>query len=109
MRSTVDYLDAVKAKLGLPSDYAAAKVLGITRAAASRYRTGLSTFDDEVCFKVAEILDLNPLEVIVAARTERAKETDAKTRWERHWENFSQSFPSLVLRADARQMDLWPV
>jgi transcriptional regulator with XRE-family HTH domain len=109
MRTTVDYLDALKAKLGLPSDYAAAKLLGVTRSAASRYRTGVSTFDDEVAVRVAELLEINPLEVIFALRAERAANEDARTRWEGYWENFSQSFLSPVSRADARQLSLWPV
>jgi transcriptional regulator with XRE-family HTH domain len=109
MRTTVDYLDAVKAKLGLPSDYAAAKALRIAHSAISRYRNGKGSFDDEVAFRVAEILDINPLEVIVSARAERALNDDARSRWEGYWENFSRSFQSPVSRADARQLSLWPV
>lgn len=108
MRNTVDYLDALKAKLGLPSDYAAAKLLGVSRAACSRYRTGVSTFDDEVAFKVAEFLEINPLEVIVSARAERALSEDARARWEGYWEDFSANFRLPVFRADARQLSFWP-
>lgn len=107
MRTTVEYLDAVKARLDLPSDYAIAKVLGITRAAVSRYRNGHGVFDDEVCFAVAEILDINPLEVIVAAQSERAKNDDSKAKWESYWENFSANFRSPVFPADARQLRLF--
>jgi transcriptional regulator with XRE-family HTH domain len=109
MRTTVEYLDDIKATLGLPSDYAIAKALRIAHSAVSRYRHGKGSFDDEVAFRVAEILEINPLEVIVASRAERAVSEDARTRWQGYWENFSQSFPSLVSRADARQLTLWPV
>lgn len=44
MKTTVEFLDAVKARRDLPSDYAAAKVLGVTRAAVSRYRLGQGFF-----------------------------------------------------------------
>lgn len=107
MRTTVDYLDALKAKLGLPSDYAAAKLLGVSRAACSRYRTGVSTFDDEVAFKVAELLEINPLEVIVSARAERAANEDARSRWESYWDNFSANFRLPVSPADTRQLRLF--
>lgn len=109
MMTTADYLDAIKAKLGLTSDYAVSKVLGVRTSSVSRYRNGVSAFDDEVCFKVGELLDVNPLEVIVAVRAERALNDDARSRWEGYWEKFSQSFPLLVSRADARQLRLWPV
>lgn len=102
MKTTVEYLDALKEKLNLPSDYAAAKALGVTRAAVSRYRTGVGSFDDEVCFTVAEILGVNPLEVIVAARAERSTKTGGREKWERNWENFSRNFRSLVSPANAR-------
>lgn len=109
MMTTVEYLDEVKAKLGLPSDYAAAKALGVANSAVSRYRHGKGTFDDLVAFKVAEILEINPLEVICAINHERAANDEQRERWTARWENFSSNFRSLVSRADARQISLWPV
>ena len=103
MKTTIQYLDAVKARLGIESDYGVAKALGITRAAVSRYRTGVGTFDDEVAMTVAEILKINPLEIIVASRAERAKNDVQRKKWERSWENFSRNFRSLVSPANARQ------
>ena len=107
MRTTVEYLDAVKAKLGLPSDYAAAKALRIAHSAISRYRNGKGSFDDEVAFRVAEILDINPLEVIVSARAERAANEEARSRWESYWDNFSANFRLPVSPADTRQLRLF--
>jgi hypothetical protein len=109
MMTTIEYLDAVKARLDLPSDYAAAKALGVVNSAVSRYRHGKGTFDDLVAFKVAEILGINPLEVICAINHERAANDEQRESWTTRWENFSQSFQSLVSRADARQLTLWQV
>ncbi|WP_060013245.1 helix-turn-helix domain-containing protein [Burkholderia ubonensis] len=106
MKTTAQWLDAVKARLDLPSDYAAAKVLGVTRSAVSAYRNGRATFDDDVAFLVADILDVNPLEVIVSSRAERAKSEDQRHAWEGRWEKFSRNFRSLVLPANARQISL---
>ena len=39
---TVEYLDAIKAKLLLPSDYAIAKTLGVTYQSIQAYRSGRS-------------------------------------------------------------------
>jgi predicted transcriptional regulator len=85
MKTTGDYLDAVKAKLDLPSDYATAKALGVTRAAVSRYRLGQSAPDDLVCARIAEILELEPMEVIAAIHFERATEPKARALWESIW------------------------
>lgn len=107
MRTTVEYLDAIKARHGLPSDYAIAKRLGLTTQAISRYRHGLSYFDDDACIRVAEALEINPLEVIVSANIERSKNAQAKAKWEGYWENFSANFQSPVFPADARQLRLF--
>ena len=92
MPTTVEYLDAVKVELGLQSDYAVSKVLSVTRATVSRYRRGASVFDDEVCFEVAMILDLNPFEVLVASHLERAKDAETKAKWLGYWKDFSARF-----------------
>ncbi|WP_250479133.1 MULTISPECIES: helix-turn-helix transcriptional regulator [unclassified Caballeronia] len=101
MKTTVQWLDAVKARLDLPSDYAAAKILCVTRQSASGWRNGRQTFDDEVCLRVAEILDVNPFEVMASVRIERIKEDDRRSLWEHALEKFSAGFRTLVLRANA--------
>ena len=85
MKTTVEYLDAVKAKLDLPSDYAAAKHLRVTRAAVSRYRGGDGTFDDTTAVRVAEILGVDPMELIAAMNAERARDDETRALWERLW------------------------
>lgn len=74
MKTTAEYLDAIKARHHLPSDYAVAKMLGITRAAVSRYRNNEGTFDDPVSIRAAELLDLDPEEVILSGYVARAKD-----------------------------------
>jgi len=85
MKSTVQYLDAVRERLDLPSDYATAKALGVTRAAVSKYRLGHSLPDDLVCAKIAEILGVETLEVIAAINYQRSKSDDARALWESIW------------------------
>lgn len=97
MRNTIDYLDEVKLKLHLPSDYAAAKVLGVTKASVSKYRVGKGTFDDRTAVVVAHILKIDPLRVISDSNRERAK--DEKTRT--FWEKFSEGFWILAYPAKA--------
>lgn len=85
MKTTVHYLDEVRKRLDLPSDYAAAKALGVTTAAVSRYRNGIGGFDDITAARVAEILDIDPLEVIAACNYERAKDARSRAVWETIW------------------------
>ena len=85
MKSTVQYLDAAKCHLGIPSDYALAKALGVTRAAVSKYRMGTSLPDDLVCAKIADILGCEPMEVIAAINYQRSKTDDARSLWEGIW------------------------
>ncbi|UEP45627.1 DUF3693 domain-containing protein [Burkholderia sp. B21-005] len=85
MKTTLEYLDAVREKLDLPSDYAAAKHLHVTRAAVSRYRQGDATFDDTTALRVAAILDIDPMEVIAAVNAERARDDETRSLWETAW------------------------
>lgn len=101
MPTTVEYLDAVKDKLGLRSDYSASKALGITRCTVSRYRRGECVFDDEICFAVAMILDIDPIEVVISAHLERAKDAKTKAKWLRYWTDFSSRFTVAQVGHDA--------
>lgn len=85
MKSTVQYLDEMKDRLGVESDYALAKALGMTRAAVSKYRTGYSMPDDLACAKIAEVLGVEPMEVIAAINYQRSKTDDARRLWESIW------------------------
>ncbi|MBY4945092.1 hypothetical protein K6V92_00440 [Cupriavidus respiraculi] len=102
MKTTLQYVDAVKAKLNLPSDYAIAKALGVTRAAVSSYRNQRTFFDDLTAVRVAEILGLNPMEVIAAANRERAKSEDARRVWSGLFDRFAANFDSLRKQSGMR-------
>jgi hypothetical protein len=85
LKTTIEYLDAIKSRLDLPSDYAAAKALGVTRAAVSNYRNGKSSFDDCVAIKAAELLNIEPMEVIAACHAESARDAGMYRFWENVW------------------------
>lgn len=73
MFKTIELLDKLKAAYHLPSDYATAKKLGITQSAVSKYRNKRSTLDDSVAIEVAELLELEPLQVVASMNFERAE------------------------------------
>lgn len=99
MKTTVEYLDAIKVRLDLPSDYAVAKALGLTRAAVSKQRLGHSVFDDTTALRVAEILGVDPMEVISAANAERARDEETRRLWERAWGKVTGATAAVAIAA----------
>ncbi|WP_250479029.1 MULTISPECIES: DUF3693 domain-containing protein [unclassified Caballeronia] len=85
MKTSSQYLDAAKTELDLPSDYALAKALGVTPSTISKYRLGRSAPDDLVCARIAEILSLEPMEVIAAVHYERSTDERARELWSSIW------------------------
>lgn len=81
MKTTIDFLDGIKESQGVDSDYMTAKLLGVTRATVSRYRCGLSHFDDATAMKAANLLGIDAGYVIACAHRERAKTAEEKAVW----------------------------
>lgn len=78
MKSLKNYLDECKEKTG--SDYATAKALGFDRATLSQIRSR-GTMKDENAVKVAELLGIEPGEVLLAAAMARSQGA-VRTAWE---------------------------
>jgi transcriptional regulator with XRE-family HTH domain len=100
--TSLEYLEAVKSRLGISSDYALAARLGITRSAVSKFQKG-AVFGDDVALSVAEILNVPPISVIAAANAERSKTPEQKARWMGLMEKFSGSFRNLLSPWDGRE------
>lgn len=81
MKTTLDYLSEAKQRLGLKSDYALAKELGISEGSIGHYRNGRRVLDDYTAAKLAEALEIDPLEVIAAANAEREKDEKKREYW----------------------------
>jgi len=79
MNISAKYLDFLQEKTETGSDYAVSKLLGVSANRISNYRCGRSKFDDEMAVRVANALDIEPMEVIAAIKLEYCKEKeDAK-------------------------------
>lgn len=74
MKTTVQYLDAVKRELGISSDYALAKHLELTKQAISQLQSGARGMSPTTAARVAVILGLDPLVVIADAELERGSD-----------------------------------
>ena len=87
MKTVDNYLDLLKKKYEIKSDYALAKFLGISKQRITTYRQGRSSFSTEFCIIVAKFLGLEPLEVIAAMQAMREKDSLSRTFWkETHYQ-----------------------
>lgn len=103
MKTTVYYLDAVKAKKQFPSDYALAKFLGITQSSVIAFRNGRSAMGIETCIKVGEVLGIDSHIIYADGQLERAKTPEAKSFWLATSEKFSLGFKLLLSGAGPRR------
>lgn len=77
------FLDDAIARQGLKNDAALAKSLGVVQSAVSHYRTGRRSMDNEVCLRLAQLLDMdNPMPIIMAADMDRAERAGQRSLWE---------------------------
>jgi len=74
------YLEAVKDRYDLSSDYALAEKLGIAQPEANLMRRGLKIPKPELCMKIANLLNKNPVELLLIAQKDKAPSA-AKEYW----------------------------
>lgn len=98
MKTTVEFLDAVKASKSVPSDYALAPVLGVTRSQISRFRNGKDYLGDSTAIRVAELLELPPAFVVACVHAERSKEKAEFSLWQGIAARFE---PSICIMSNA--------
>jgi DNA-binding XRE family transcriptional regulator len=103
MKTTNQYLDEVKTRLRLPSDYALAKTLGVTTSSVVSFRNGRSAVGIETAMKIAEILGIDEHQVYGDGQLERAKTPAVHTFWKEVSEKFSVSFLNLLSGAGPRR------
>lgn len=86
--TTIEYIDALRAHLGLSSDYQLARELRVTRSAVSKYRTGQTTADETTALRIAELLNIDPARVLADVAAERSRTPEARTVWRRMAQTF---------------------
>ena len=74
------YLEAIKERYDLGSDYALAEKLGIAQPDANLIRRGLKIPKPEICIKIARLLEKNPVELLLIAQKDKAP-SSAKQYW----------------------------
>lgn len=78
MNKAAELLNKCKEKLEISSTYALSKQSEISEQNLSRYYNGEQSPDDYTCFKIAEILELDPAYVIASIRAESEKNEKKK-------------------------------
>lgn len=78
---TPDYLDKLKEHLKLPSDYALAAHLGVTRGYVSKLRTGREPMSHELAMHCADTLGIHRAIVLLDLEKERAKDDSMRALW----------------------------
>lgn len=83
MQNTADFIELLKKRYDLKSNYAVAKFLKQTDTAIARWAHGKGSFSDETAIQFADLLDLDPAYVMACIHAERAKDKAVKKTWER--------------------------
>lgn len=78
---TIEFLDETKKKLGINTDTELSEALRTSRARIGHYRTGIRKPDEYICFRIAEILNMEPSAVISAIRAEGEQDPEKKRFW----------------------------
>jgi transcriptional regulator with XRE-family HTH domain len=93
---TRHYIELAKRRQHIETDYALAKLMGVSRQHVSNWQLGKKTMDTQNCFKIAELVGMDARIVIADIEVERAermgREEDAE--W---WSNMRKTFGQLVL------------
>lgn len=82
MTTSSEFMDAIKQRHSIPSDYALAPVLGVTKQEISKLRNRKAFIGDTTALRVAELLSIDPAQVIASAHAERAKRPEERAVWE---------------------------
>jgi len=102
---TKDYLAKVRKKTGF-SDYKISQEYGINQSNLSKYKSGKSSLSERHAWEFANILEIDPAEVVAYTKLEHAKRKDDKEKvkfWQKRLENLSKGPESIKI--DIAQMN----
>lgn len=85
MSKTMEYMESIREMTERKSWYAVANLLETSEINVSRIRKGTRHPSNEMCFRIAELLDLEPSEVIAAVEMEAAKDEEVREFWKNHF------------------------
>lgn len=95
--TTIEFIDAIRARYNLDSDGKAAGLLGISRQRISKYRTGDDGFGEETAERVSTLLDLELGYVLACIQAERTKRPETKAAWEKIAHSFAAAIGAVFV------------
>ena len=82
MFSVAVWLDSVKAKAGISSDYGLAKLIEKNQSLITNYRAGRSMPEAEIVMKLCELSGDDPAVILAQIQAARAQDGKARSLWE---------------------------
>ena len=92
-------LDAAKEKLGISSDYALANTLSLNKQRISDYRKGDRVPDAYACARLAEVLGIDPFDLLIEVEADAEKNDVRRAYWEAKRKTASDCWPWNAWRA----------
>lgn len=83
MKPIARYLDEAISQGKAKNDSDTARLIGVTRAAVSDWRNSRRVPDDEQAVALAELLEIEPGELLAEAGAARARSEKTRAAWER--------------------------
>lgn len=94
--NSVKYLIELQEQQNL-TNAATARMLNMTEAAISHYKHGRRIMDEETCLAVALALNIDPMQVIMAAGIDRAAKSGTRSLWQVFIEKAAATAATVVL------------
>jgi DNA-binding transcriptional regulator YdaS (Cro superfamily) len=89
---SLKYLDRCRPLTPTGSDYALAKLLGISETAINQYRSKARVMDDFACLRVSQVLGVALEEIVAAANYDREPDEKKKLEWAKHLKKLAPLF-----------------
>lgn len=86
MKKMEDFIDEIKTRYGITRQVDLAEKLGLTQATISAHynrRKRAKHYSEETAYRIADLLGLDPLQVLAILAAERAKDAAVRKQWER--------------------------
>lgn len=97
MQDSYFYIEEIKKNQGIESDYAAAKLLGVSRQALSKYKNKKLTFDGDILFKVSELSGHPVPEILFNIKASKSKDPEYMKKWARLARQFAGTAAGVIL------------
>lgn len=101
--NTLEYMDAVKKRIGKDSDYAVAKALQMRASTIAGYRARGGQMDDEIAAKVAALLGIHPGLVMLDMHRARARTPEESNIWQEIYKGFLTLLPHAKFVGEERR------